>query len=396
MERTILHCDCNAYFASVESIGRPELKTVPMAVCGNPENRHGVILAKNELAKKYGVATGEPIGKALKKCPSLTLVRSSHGLYSEYSKKVNAIYKQYTDRVEPFGIDESWLDLTGCEHLFGDGKTVADELRRRVREELDLTISVGVSFNKFFAKMGSDYKKPDATTVITPSNFKDIIWPLPIEDMIFVGRSSAERLRILGIKTIGDIANAGREQMVSIMGKSGNSLWASAAGLDKSPVHPSDFYEPPKSVGNGETFAKDLVGYEEIAEGILPLCDRVGTRLRRGGFFCSTVTVHIKDAEFKTISRQATFPQLTNSTRELYHLSMEIIKEHWASLRPVRAITITASHLFDTRSVQLSLFDSVGGSVRNSEKLEQAVDRIRARYGRDAVSYAVLIKKDDD
>ncbi|MEG1385061.1 MAG: DNA polymerase IV, partial [Oscillospiraceae bacterium] len=304
--RTILHCDCNSYFASVESIGRPELKAVPMAVCGDPDSRHGIILAKNELAKKRGVATAETVWQARQKCPGLVLVPAHHDLYEEYCEKINFIYEQYSDRVEPFSIDESWLDVTGSEHLFGDGKAIADELRRRIREELGLTISVGVSFNKIFAKLGSDYKKPDATTVISPENYRDIVWPLPVREMIFVGKSSAETLGRYDIRTIGDIVSAGREKLNRLLGKSGDSLWVNAAGLEDSPVRKRSELDAPKSVGKGMTFARDLSGMEEIRAGLLPLCDEVGTRLRRLGMFCSTVTVQIKDPRFKTISRQLT------------------------------------------------------------------------------------------
>lgn len=208
MDRTILHCDCNSFFASVECVFRPELKTVPMAVCGNPENRHGIILAKNELAKKAGVVTAETVWQARQKCPELVLVPPHHQEYVRYSNLVNAIYQRYTDQVEPFSIDESWLDVTGSRTLFGSGETIADTIRKAVREELGITVSAGVSFNKIFAKMGSDYKKPDATTVISRENYRQLLWPLPISEMIFVGKASRTALRELGIYTIGDLARA--------------------------------------------------------------------------------------------------------------------------------------------------------------------------------------------
>ncbi|MBR0025685.1 MAG: DNA polymerase IV, partial [Clostridia bacterium] len=201
MERVILHCDCNSYYASVESIGRPELREKPMAVCGDPENRHGVILAKNEPAKKLGIKTAESVYQALKKCPDLILLPPHHDLYHEYCRKINAIYAEYTDQVEAFSVDESWLDVTGSLHLFGSGEEIANTLRRRVWEEIGITISVGVSFNKAFAKMGSDYKKPDATTVITKENFRDILWPLPAGDLLFIGAVAADTLAKSGIKT---------------------------------------------------------------------------------------------------------------------------------------------------------------------------------------------------
>ena len=206
-DRVILHCDLNCFFASVELLSHPELREVPTAVAGDPASRHGIILAKNEPAKQFGVKTAETIWQAKKKCPGLVLLPPHHGLYREYSQKVNAIYGQYTDLVEPFGIDESWLDITGSMHLFGgDGKAIADQLRQRLREELGLTISVGVSFNKIFAKLGSDYKKPDATTVIDRDNWQRIVWPLPVGDLLGVGRSTQKLLRQYGVETIGQLA----------------------------------------------------------------------------------------------------------------------------------------------------------------------------------------------
>ena len=238
MDRTILHCDCNSYFASVELLTRPELRDKPVAVCGDPAARHGVILAKNEPAKRRGVKTAETIASARRKCPELTLLRPHRELYAEYCRRINAIYAQYTDLVEPASVDESYLDVTGSRALFGSGERIADELRARVREELGLTISVGVSFCKIFAKLGSDYKKPDATTVITRDNYRALLYPLPIGDMMYVGRASGEVLRGAGILTLGDIYAAGPERLRQLLGKGGDGLWRNVAGLDDAPVMP--------------------------------------------------------------------------------------------------------------------------------------------------------------
>ena len=216
MDRTILHCDCNGFYASCECAKNPQLKNVPMAVGGSVEARHGIILAKNELAKKYNVKTAETIWQAKKKCPDLVIVSPHYELYEEYSKRVNDIYKEYTDLVEPFGIDESWLDVTGSRALFGDGEKIANILRERIKAELGITISVGVSFNKVFAKLGSDYKKPDATTIITRENFKEIIYPLPVTDLLFAGKKTAVQLEKLKIKTIGDLACTDKEKLVKL------------------------------------------------------------------------------------------------------------------------------------------------------------------------------------
>ena len=209
MDRVILHCDLNCFYASVELLSHPDLRDVPMAVCGDPNSRHGIILAKNEPAKKFGIQTAETIWQAKKKCPDLVLLPPHHDLYREYSRKVNAIYDEYTDLVEPFGIDESWLDVTHTLHLFGgDARALADALRERMKRQLGLTLSVGVSFNKVFAKLGSDYKKPDATTVISRENWKELVWPLQVGDLLYVGGAARKLLKQYGITTIGQLPPA--------------------------------------------------------------------------------------------------------------------------------------------------------------------------------------------
>ena len=393
MDRTILHCDCNSYFASVECISHPELKRVPMAVCGDPESRHGIILAKNELAKAYGIQTAETIWQAKRKCPQLTLVVPHHDLYEQISDQINEIYGQYTDLVEPFSIDESWLDVTGTLHTFGSGERIANELRRRIREEIGITISVGVSFNKIFAKLGSDYKKPDATTCITRDNYQTILWPLPARDMMFVGSTTAERLARMGIATIGDIAHAGRDQLRLILGRSGETIWEYAAGEDCSLVRRADESEQPKSIGNSITFPHDLVGRQEICAGLLALCDQVGSRLRKHGLYCATVQIQIKDPLLATISRQQKLAAPTNVTHELYEAAVAIADKSWSMSSPVRLLSVTAANLGDCCTEQMTLIgDTTEGKLKNA-KLDRAMDNIRSRFGKDSISYARLMKK---
>ena len=393
MDRTILHCDCNSYFASVECISHPELKRVPMAVCGDPESRHGIILAKNELAKAYGIQTAETIWQAKRKCPQLTLVVPHHDLYEQISDQINEIYGQYTDLVEPFSIDESWLDVTGTLHTFGSGERIANELRRRIREEIGITISVGVSFNKIFAKLGSDYKKPDATTCITRDNYQTILWPLPARDMMFVGSTTAERLARMGIATIGDIANAGRDQLRLILGRSGETIWEYAAGEDCSLVRRADESEQPKSIGNSITFPHDLVGRQEICAGLLALCDQVGSRLRKHGLYCASVQIQIKDPLLATVSRQQKLAAPTNVTRELYEAAVAIADKSWSMSSPVRLLSVTAANLGDCCTEQMTLIgDTTEGKLKNA-KLDRAMDSIRSRFGKDSISYARLMKK---
>lgn len=394
MERTILHCDCNGYFASVECIARPELWDVPMAVCGDPKNRHGVILAKNELAKGYGIVTAETVWQALRKCPKLTLVRPHHEKYREYSRRINAIYQQYTDQVEAFSVDESWLDVTASLHLFGTGKEIADELRRRIRTEIGLTISVGVSFSKTFAKLGSDYKKPDATTEITRENFRDILWPLPARSMLYVGRAAEETLLKGGIRTIGDIAQAGKDRLRSLLGRTGETIWEYACGLDEEPVKRIGEEEAAKSIGCGITFSRDLVGMRDIRAGLTMLSDTIGTRLRRQGLFCSTVQVQIKNPQLQVICRQKRLEAGTNSTREILEAALSIVQASWRMNAPIRMLTVTAAGLSTDGTAQLSLFDMGAEKRCQNEKLDSAVDAIRAKFGESAISYGNTLRQD--
>ena len=397
MERTILHCDCNGFYASVECVIHPELRKVPMAVCGDPESRKGIILAKNEMAKKYNVTTTETVWQAKKKCPELVLVKPHHDLYQQFSKKVNAIYARYTEQVEPFGIDESWLDVTGSRMLFGSGKKIADELREVVKRELGLTISVGVSFNKVFAKLGSDYKKPDATTIISRQNYKSLVWPLPAEALLYVGRASKEVFYKLGIRTIGDLAAISEEVLTTKLGKIGSQLHAYANGEDLSPVASIYDKQEAKSVGNGMTFKRNLLGVEDIKSGVLYLSDSVAARLRRYGYQCRTVSVALKDPQFHTIQKQTTLDSPTDLAKDIYDVSMKLILSFWELQKPIRAITVTASHFDEGEGgKQLSLFSNEDDGARHKKRknLEQAVDGIRGRYGKGSISYAQILKND--
>ena len=400
MDRIIYHCDCNSFYCSVELLSHPELRAVPTAVCGDPKSRHGIILAKNEPAKKFGVRTAETIGQARQKCPGLVLLPAHRGLYTEYSKKVNAIYDRFTDLIEPFGIDESWLDVTGTLHLFGgDPKALADRIRSTVREELGLTISVGVSFNKIFAKLGSDYKKPDATTVITVDNFRQIVWPLPVTDLLYVGRTAATLLEQYGVTTIGDLAAFDRVALVELLGKQGGQIWNYANGLENSPVAPAGQYTPPKSIGNGETFPHNLTGWDEVNRGVIMLADQVAMRLRKHKMKATTLQVTIRDPKFKDICRQRPLSISTNTARELTKAAMDILEQSWKTGSPIRAITLTAQNLVpeDEATEQLGFFQSYAFQQQHdrTEKLERTMDAIRSKYGREAISTAALAPEQD-
>ncbi len=396
MDRVILHCDCNSYFASVECIDKPELRKVPMAVCGDPESRHGIILAKNELAKKYGVSTAETIWQAKRKCPDLVLVPPQGEKYEEYCRRINEIYAQYTDQVEVSSIDESYLDVTGSRQLFGTGQKIADTLRQRVWRELQLTISVGVSYNKLFAKMGSDYKKPNATTVITRENYKSLLYPLPVESMMYVGKAAAQVLRKHFITTIGELAGTPVDQLKKLLGASGEALWYQANGLDNSPVLRPGEGEPVKSVGNGMTFCRNLVGLEDVKAGLLMLCESVGTRLRRHKLMARSVALHIKDTELKTISRQTQLNGAIQSTRELYEAALPLLCRSWDLNAPIRTLTVTAANLCNPGEggCQVSLFPEDAIRQEKQAKLEAAIDRVRGRFGNASVSTGTVLSSD--
>lgn len=401
MDRVILHCDLNCFYASVELLSRPDLRDVPTAVCGDPSSRHGIILAKNEPAKKCGVQTAETIWQAKKKCPDLVLLPPHHDLYRAYSQKVNAIYDEYTDLVEPFGIDESWLDVTHTLHLFGgDPKSLADVLRTRMKQELGLTLSVGVSFNKVFAKLGSDYKKPDATTVISRENWQKIVWPLPVGDLLYVGGAAQKLLKQYGVETIGQLAACDPGMLETLMGKLGFQLYEYANGLSQEPVRSRYDAEPVKSVGNGTTFPKNLTTRAEVQTGVAMLADSVAMRLRRCGLYASGIQVTIRDPEFRDRSRQRQLAAPTHLIRDLTDSAMALVGELWKPPSPIRALTVTAIHLVQDGQAyeQVDLFTAAAAPKREKqEKLEAAMDRIRGKYGTGAILFgAAQPEKEED
>ena len=388
MERIILHCDLNAFFASVECLFNPDLKFVPMAVAGNPKSRHGIILAKNELAKKYDVKTAETIWQAKMKCPDLVLVPPHHDKYYYYSQIVNGIYQKYTDLVEPFGIDESWLDVTGSTRIFGSGMEIAKKISDEVKKETGLTLSIGVSFNKVFAKLGSDYKKPDAITEISKENMKKIVFPLPVTDLLFVGRSTLKHLEILNIKTIGDLAESNKKILIRLMGKQGETIWNYANGIDNTPVLKFDEREREKSVGNSITFTRNLCGEEEIKSGLIVICDEVAQRMRMKKLKCQYVQLGIKNESLKTITRRCKTSSPTNLARDLYKYSLELFIKNWDFKNPVRLLSVTGGNLIEEDEfIQEDLFTSLDESKEKFESMEKSMDIIRKRFGNASVMY---------
>jgi DNA polymerase-4 len=398
-QRLIFHCDCNNFFASCECLDHPELKNVPMAVAGNPENRTGIVVAKNELAKKCGVKTTDTVWAAKKKCPGVVFMPPRHKLYEEISARVNEIYHGYTDFMEPASIDESYLDLTGAPEYYGvTPRDLADTLRNRVRDEIGITISVGVSFNKIFAKMGSDYKKPDATTVITEENYRDVLWPLPVSDLIFAGHAAVELLKKKYVNTVGDLARRNQKELIQLLGKSGGQLWSFANGLDREPVRRFGDPDEVKSVSRGMTFKRDLVMVSDVHMGLAALVDDVAMSLRRQNLQGSVVQVQIKSPDLSTISRQMTLTHPTFLQHEIQQVAIKLVEKHWriGPTAPIRAMTVGLTHLVPTEEIveQLNLFDtglenpSMDGKVDRArqERLEAAVDLLRQRHGAHAIS----------
>ena len=391
-DRIIFHADCNNFFASCECLERPELRDVPMAVAGDPENRVGVVVAKNELAKKYGVRTTDTVYQAKKKCPGIVFVPPRHHYYGKISRLVNAIYCEYTEYVEPASIDESYLDVTRALPFYGlEPRQLADELRRRVREEIGITISVGVSFCKVFAKMGSDYKKPDATTVITRENFRDLLWPLPVSDLLFAGHAAVKKLNGKGIRTIGDLARSRMDDIRDTLGKQGDVLWRYANGIDDEPVKLFGAEREIKSVSRGRTFRRDLTTPREIRTAIIYLMDEVARNLRRQGLKGEVVSVQFRRPDMTDVSRQTTLERPTFLQHELQSAAIRLAEAHWRAGDPVRAITVGVTKLVsaDAAAEQVSLFDLMGGTAANKEKqerLEAAVDDLRRKYGDGSVT----------
>lgn len=396
MDRWILHCDMNSFFASVELLARPDLRDRPVAVCGSPKDRRGIVLAKNEAAKRYGIKTAETIWSARKKCPQLILLPPHHDKYEEFCALINRIYLRYTDRVEPFSIDESWLDVTASlRHFQKDAIQLADEIRAVVRRETELTLSAGVSFNKIFAKMGSDYKKPDATTLIDRSNYREILWPMPVRELFFVGAVTADKLGKMNIFTIGDLARSDRTFLTAALGRHGSQLHDYANGLDDSPVTRYADKRTLKSVGNGITFKRDLTGRDDIRTAVKALSDRVAGRLRAHRLKCGGVKIDIKDPDFRSISRQTQLSRATDLGGEIFEAAMDLMGRHWRSGDPVRLLAVTGIQLVGAdEDVQLDLFSSNDPFTEQQRAVEETVDSIREKFGRYAIVYGGLINND--
>lgn len=395
--RTILHCDGNSFFASCETALHPEYANRPMAVCGSVEDRHGIVLAKNDLAKKYGIRTAETVWSAKQKCPDLLTVRPTYGLYSEMSYKMNKIFCDYTDLVEPFGLDESWLDVTGSLRLFGSGREIADKIRHRIKKELGITVSVGVSFNKVFAKLGSDMKKPDATTVIPPDRFASMLWHLPVSYLLFVGPSTSKALNKIGVYTIGDLACCDENVIKRSLGKNGIMLREFALGRDFAEVTVCGCEPEPKSVSNGMTFRRNLVTDEDVSFALTYLSMSVAERLRKHSLCCNNVAVSIRTPDLISVNRSVMLSHPTCLWSDISDTAYSLVRNEMKHGGEIYSVTVRAERLSrdDGSAVQQKMFEENWEKrYKKLHSLETAVDSIRARYGKTSIKIASAVGND--
>ena len=407
-DRIVLHSDLNNFYASVERRLNPELNGVPLAVCGSKEERHGIVLAKSEEAKKRGVKTGDTIWQAKRKCPGITIVPPHFDQYMKFSRKVKAIYARYTDLIEGYGIDECWLDITKFLAVFPkydgvreeDGyltddylRFLGDTIRFAVKEELGLTVSVGVSFNKIFAKLGSDLKKPDGTSVISARNYKNVIYGLPVEDLLMVGGATSKKLRAMGYTTIGSLAAADDQRIISTFGKFGATLLTYARGEDDSPVAHMDAERELKSIGNSQTFAYDLIYYEQVERNIYVLSESVAARLRESGRgLADTVHLWVRYGDLSSFTVQKKVRH-TALCGEIAKTAFELFKANVKRPFAVRSLGVTVSG-FDGENSQMTLDETVGNYAKR-EKVERTVDDIRKKHGYASIQRGLLIHDPD-
>lgn len=389
MSRVILHSDLNAFFASVECLYNPEIRNKPVAVGGDAEKRHGIILTKNNIAKKYKIQTGETLSQAFEKCPDLIIVKPTYYRYQAFSEMARKIYYDYSNFVEGFGIDENWVLLSNSGMDISEGERIAHEIRERVKLELGLSVSIGVSYNKIFAKLGSDIKKPDAVTVVSEENYQDVAWPLPVSDLLYVGPQTTKKLHSYGVRTIGALAQTNVEFLKGHFGKIGVMLWRFANGYDNSPVMDIEYEETIKSIGNSTTTVKDLVTDEDIRITLYSLCENIATRLREKRYVPSTIQIWIRDKKLVSFERQAKLPFPSSDSNEIFKLAYRLVKKNIPA-EPIRSLGVRACQLSQEGNKQLSLFSDVAQAEKH-EQAEIAIDEIRERFGRNSVRRGIML-----
>ena len=386
-DKIILHVDANSFYASVECARHPELSGKPVAVSGNPKKRNGIILAKNELAKKAGVSTGEAIWQARDKCPDLVCIYPDMPLYEEYSLKLHKIFEKYTHLIEGMGLDECWIDVTETAHLFGGPENIAQEIRQEVKQTLGITVSVGISFCKLFAKLGSDLKKPDAQTVISRTNFKEIVYPLPIESIIGIGGRMKKNLNKMNVFSLGDFVEVPGHILKNRFSKVFSELRKKLLGFDNDEIKSIYSPTPPKSIGNGTTTLIDIFTHEEILETIVFLADKISARLRSKGFYASHISISIRTVTFQHYHKSQVLPMSFNSAKDIVKFSMQIIDSFWKFDEKIRSIRIATSHLSTDNTIQLSIFEQEN---QKKSALNNALDEIRCKYGKHSIQPASM------
>ena len=380
-----------AFYASVEMQRHPELRDKPLAVCGSQEDRHGIVLTANYIAKPRGVKTGMAIWQARQCCPNLVVLPPDMAEYIRISKMAREIYEDYTDQVEPFGLDESWLDVTGSVGLFGSPMTIAKEISDRIKFELGITASIGVSDNKITAKLGSDYKKPDAITRIEADNYKEIVYPLPVSDLLYVGPATTRKLYSIGVSTIGQLAECPVDILTHKLGKMGAVLHMFANGRDVSPVQKSDHIPNVRSVGNSATTPRDLVNDEDVHLMLYLLAESVASRMRELVSRCTVVEVYVRDVDLNSFCRQRKLQNPTCSSSEIAQVAFELFRASYRWEKPVRSIGVRGAGLVEMDScLQLSMFQD--DKKRDKwERIDATVDKLRERYGYMSVQRALMM-----
>ena len=387
-DRVILHSDANCFYASCEMVLNPSLRGKAIAVGGHEEDRHGIILAKSELAKLAGVKTGMPLWEARRLCPNIIIVPPHFEYYSKFSRLLRGIYERYTDYVEPFGLDECWLDVTACGE---DGYVIAEEIRNTVKNELGLTVSIGVSFNKVFAKLGSDLKKPDAVTVISRENFKEKIWDLPVGELLYCGRQTAKALTSGGMPTIGTLARAQKETIVRRHGKNGEALWIYANGLDTSRVAHKDAYVPPKSVGHGITCRENLENIDEASKVIVSLSLDIGYKLRKEKLWAGGVSLSVRDEHFMNYSYQMRLEFPSQDERKIAKEAISLLEKNYTWRAKIRAVTVTAISIeTDSAPLQQDMFFDYEEEDKR-KRLGSVINDIKDTYGKASILPATVL-----
>ena len=394
MDRIILHSDLNNFFASVECKLNPRLADKPVAVAGIEAERHGIVLAKNFIAKSYGIRTGQTLCEARALCPDIIFVSPHYELYEDFSRQAREIYKSYSELVEPFGIDECWIDISLLTQNFKDAEAIAVEIKEKIKAKLGITVSIGVSFNKIFAKLASDIKKPDAVTVISQKNYKDVVWRLPVEELLFVGKSTQKKFFSLNIKTIGDLANYSPEILEYTLGKNGVMLHRNANGLDTSLVTSVKQKTIIKSVSNSTTPPRDIITEADARVTLYALCENISSRMRHYGLICDTVKLGIRDTELRCTERQAKLQYPNRTAASLFEGAFSLLKANRFNEIPLRSIGVCACGISEDSSMQLS-FSPEFIKLQRREILESTTDHIKAQYGSTSIQRGVMFTPND-